>query len=92
MAVSVRIVGDVARLAGAERFDIDRAGCTLAAAIEELVERHPRLAKELFDEKGRVGYSWVLAMDGSRAVWPRDKERLIPDGGELLVTRFYGGG
>jgi hypothetical protein len=92
MPVSIRIVGDAARLVGAERVDINRADCTLAMALEDLVAHHPGLGVELFDEKGRLRYMWVLALDGSRAQWPNDKERLIPDGGELLVTRFYGGG
>ena len=92
MPVSIRIVGDVARFAGSEPVDIDRAGCTLAVALEELAARHPRLGAELFDDEGRMRHTWVLALDGARAQWPRDKERLIPDGGQLLVTRFYGGG
>ena len=63
MPVSIRIVGDVARLVGAGRVEIDMAGCTVGAALDALVMRHPRLGTELFDEKGRIRYMWVLASE-----------------------------
>ena len=34
----------------------------------------------------------VLMISGRTAVWPQDKDRVIEDGGELLLTRFHSGG
>ncbi len=91
MAVTIRVVGDLLRFAQPDTVEIG-GECSLGVAIDELIRRNPRLGEELFDAQGRMRHSFVLALDGSRAQWPEERERLIPDGGELLVTRFYGGG
>ena len=92
MPVTVRVIGDLKRFTGAETVELDGAGCSLGAAFDELGRRFPRLGQELFDERGRLHYAMVLMISGQTAVWPRDKDRLIEDGGELMLTRFHSGG
>jgi hypothetical protein len=60
--------------------------------VEELVRRNPRLGEQLFDREGRLHYATVLALDGCAAGWPQDRDTVIGDGAELMVTRFHSGG
>jgi molybdopterin converting factor small subunit len=92
VSVRVRLVGDLRRFAESDAIEIEGGECSLAAAVDELVGRNPRLGKELFDEKGRLHYAVVLVASGRTATWPRDRDTLIADGEELLVTRFHAGG
>jgi molybdopterin converting factor small subunit len=92
VAVKVRLVGDLTRFVGPEPIELEGAGCTLGAAFDELTRRFPRLGRELFDDRGRLHYAVVLVIGGRTAIWPRDKDSPIEDGGEFLLTRFHSGG
>ena len=92
MSVKVRLVGDLRRFVEDEAIEIEGKGLTLAAALDELSRRCPRLGAELFDDQGRIHYALVLTTSGRRATWPDDKDRLMEDGGELMLTRFHCGG
>jgi hypothetical protein len=92
MAIKIRIIGDLRRFSESESIEIEGGERSLGAALDELVRLNPRLGKELFDERGRLHYAMVLVTSGRTAVWPRDKDMLIEDGGELMLTRFHAGG
>lgn len=92
MAVTVRIVGDLSRFVQAHSLELKGARYTLGSAVEELVRRNPRLGEQLFDREGRLHYATVLALDGCAAGWPQDRDTVIGDGAELMVTRFHSGG
>lgn len=95
MAITVKVVGDLRRFAEDEMVEFEvgsPGGCNLGTAVDELVRRNPRLANELFDEKGRLKYTSLLVLDGQTAAWPQDKDRPIEDGAEVVLTRFYSGG
>lgn len=92
MAIRVRLVGDLRRFADSDPIEIEGGGRTLAATLEELKRLHPRLGRELFDDQDRLHYAVVLVTDGRRALWPEDRDRLLEDNGELLMTRFHTGG
>ncbi len=92
MSVKIRLVGDLRRFTESESIEIAGGERSLGAALDELVRLNPRLGKELFDEKGRLHYAMVLVASGRTAVWPRDKDMMIEDGGELMLTRFHAGG
>ena len=92
MSVKVRLIGDLRRFVGHEAIEIEGGSLTLAVALDELSRRYPRLGAELFDDKGRIHYALVLTTSGRRATWPDDQDRLIEDGGELMLTRFHCGG
>lgn len=92
MAITVRLVGDLCRFVDGDTVEIDGGARSLSVALDELVRRHPRLGRELFDDQGRLHYALVLMIGGRRATWPDDRDRLIEDGGELFLTRFHSGG
>lgn len=97
MAVKIRVIGDLRRFlesesVESESVEIEGDGWTLSTAFDELVRLHPRLGKELFDERDRLHYAVVLRVDGLPAMWPQDGDRPIKAGGELLLTRFHTGG
>ena len=92
MAVTVRVLGDLRRFVQAGTVALDGASYTLGGAVDELVRRNPRLAEQLFDREGRLFHATVLAFDGRVAGWPQDRETIIADGGELVLTRFHSGG
>lgn len=92
VAVTVRVVGDLRRYVQADSLELDAAPCTLGGAVEELVGRNPRLEEQLFDQQGRLHHATVLAINGRPVGWPQDREIVIADGGELMLTRFHSGG
>lgn len=95
MAITVKVVGDLRRFAENETVEFEAGspgGCILGTAVNELVRRNPRLAKELFDEEGRLKYTSLLVLNGQTAAWPQDKDKPIDDGAEVVLTRFYSGG
>ena len=92
MPVTIKLMGDLRRFADSETVEIACGGCTLGAAIDEVVRRHPRLGEQLFDDQGRLRYTTLLIVAGHSATWPQDRDRLIEDGGELLLMRFVAGG
>lgn len=92
MVVTVRVVGDLRRFVQADTVELDGAAYTLGGAVDELVRCNPRLGEQLFDRDGRLHYATVLALNGRPATWPRDRESVIGDGGELMLTRFHSGG
>lgn len=92
MAVKIRLVGDLRRFVETEIVETEGGGCSLRAALDELVRRHPRLGQELFDDKGMLHYALVLMISGRPASWPQDEDKMIEDGGELMLTRFHSGG
>jgi len=92
VAIRVRLLGDLRRFVESDTLEIEGGERSLGAALDELVRGHPRLGQELFDDQGRLHYAVVLMTSGRRALWPGDKERLIEDGGELMLTRFHTGG
>jgi hypothetical protein len=92
VAVTVRIVGDLSRFVQAHSLELKGARYTLGSAVEELVRRNPRLGEQLFDREGRLHYATVLALDGCAAGWPQDRDTVIGDGVELMLTRFHSGG
>jgi hypothetical protein len=92
VSVRIRLIGDLCRFVDVETIEIDGDGCTLGEALDELVRRRPRLGRELFDDQGRLHYALVFTISGRRAMWPEDRDRLIEDGAELMLTRFHSGG
>ncbi|HLA80560.1 MAG TPA: hypothetical protein VJP78_02865 [Thermoleophilia bacterium] len=92
MSITLRLLGDLSAVAGAETVEVDGGGWSLRTAVDELVRRYPRLGRELFDERGRLKYTSLLVVDGRPASWPQDKDKPIEDGGELVLTRFFSGG
>ena len=92
VAVTVKIVGDLNRFVQARSLELKGARYTLGSAVEELVRRNPRLGEQLFDREGRLHYATVLALDGRAAGWPQDRDTVIGDGVELMLTRFHSGG
>lgn len=92
MAIRVRLIGDLRRFVDSELVNIEGGSQTLSSTLRELARLHPRLGKELFDQQGRMHYAVVLMTDGRRLQWPDDEERLIENGGELLLTRFHSSG
>ena len=95
MAMRVRLAGDLHKLTGSNIIEIegnDQGGLTLGQAVQELVRRYPRLGEQLFDEQGRIRYTWLLVSDGQTLDWRRDRDRILAEGGELLIMRFFSGG
>lgn len=92
MSVRVRLMGDLRRFVESDVIEIDAGGYSVAAAFDEIVKRHPRLGRELFDDQGRLHYAMALTMGGRRIFWPQDRDELIEDDGELMLTRFHSGG
>jgi hypothetical protein len=56
VAVTVNVIGDLRRFAENDtvEFETGASGeCSLGSAVDELVQRNPRLGGELFDGQGR---------------------------------------
>jgi molybdopterin converting factor small subunit len=92
VAVTVRIVGDLSRFVQAPSLELQGARYTLGSAVEELVRRNPQLGEQLFDREGRLRHATVLALDGRVAGWPQDRDMVLEDGVEFMLTRFHSGG
>ena len=92
MSIKIRLIGDLRRFAKPDALDMEGGACTLQEALAGLSRQHPRLGRELFDEQGRLHYAVVLMISGRRVMWPDDKDVVIEDGGELMLTRFHTGG
>jgi len=92
VAIRVRVLGDLRRFLDSETVEFEEDGRTLGDALDELSRLHPRLGKELFDDKGRLHYAVVLRVSGRPVVWPEDRGEMVEPGGELLLTRFHAGG
>ncbi|MCX8032239.1 MAG: MoaD/ThiS family protein [Thermoleophilia bacterium] len=92
MAVKVRLVGDLHRLTGSRVVEVKAADQTLGAVIAALVQEYPKLGEQLFDEQGRIRYTWLLVADGRPLSWPQDKEHRLQEDGELVIMRFFSGG
>lgn len=94
MSVKVRVIGDLRRLVDADIVEIEVGDGehTIGAAFDAVIRRYPPLAAELLDDKGRLHYAMTLATGGRRVSWPQDRDELIEDGGELMLTRFHSGG
>jgi hypothetical protein len=92
VAVTVRVVGDLRRFAENDTVEMAGGPFTVRGAVDELVERNPRLGAQLFDAEGRLQYGMVLSLNGQMANWSQDQDAQIDDGGELLLTRFHAGG
>jgi hypothetical protein len=45
-----------------------------------------------FDDRGRLHYAVVIVVNGRPVVWSQDKDELIENGGEVMITRFHCGG
>ena len=90
--MKIRVVGDLTRFVETDSVEIAGAELTLETALGELARRHPRLGRELFDERGRMHHAVVLMAGERCVVWPTDRETPIKEGDELLVTRFHSGG
>lgn len=92
MSLRVRLIGDLRRFVEADAIDIEGGARTLGGTFEEMGRLYPRLSGQLFDDRGRLHYAVVLMIGGRRVSWPADRDEVIEDGGELLLTRFHSGG
>ncbi len=92
MAIKVRFIGELRSCTGKDSVELAGGGRSLGAVVDELVRLYPRLGEALFDSQGRLRYPSLLVIDGHSASWPQDRQRLVEDGGELVITRFYSGG
>ncbi|MBN1322050.1 MAG: MoaD/ThiS family protein [Thermoleophilia bacterium] len=92
MAVNIRLIGDLRRLAGAESVELEGPGWSIGTAVDEVVRRCPRLGESFFDEGGGVRYSGLVVRNGRPVIWPRDRGLAVDDGDELVLMRFMAGG
>lgn len=92
MAVNIRLIGDLRRLAGVESVELEGPDWSIGAAVDEVVRRCPRLGESFFDESGGVRYSGLVVRNGRPLTWPRDRDLVIEDGDELVLMRFMAGG
>ena len=49
MAVDIRLIGDLRRLAGAESVELEGSGWSIGTAVDEVIRRFPRLGESFFD-------------------------------------------
>lgn len=92
MPITVKLVGDLRRFVDSDLIELEDGPRTIAQAFAELSGRYPRLDRELFGGKGQLHYASVLMISGRVVGWPKDREAVIEEGGELLITRFHSGG
>ena len=92
MSITIRVLGDLRRFTSAETTEIEGTGWSVGSALDELVRRNPSLAGAMFDAEGRLHYAIFLRAGGRPVAWPQDKDSLIDEGDELLLTRFHSGG
>jgi hypothetical protein len=92
VAITVRVLGDLRRFIPEECTEMEGVGWSVGRALDELVRRDPRLQMAMFDAQGRMQHAIVMRVDGRPVTWPKDKDTLIEDGGQLLLTRFHSGG
>ena len=95
MAITVKVIGDLRRFVENDTVELESGApgeCNLGTAVDEMLRQNPRLATEVFDERGRLRYTSLLILNGQTAAWPQDKDRPIEDGAEVVMTRFFSGG
>ncbi|NLO28456.1 MAG: hypothetical protein GX113_09845 [Actinobacteria bacterium] len=92
MAIDVRMIGDLRRLAGAGSVELEGVGWIIGAAVDEVLRRFPRLGESFFDEKGGLRYSGMVVRNGRSVTWPRDRDVAVQDGDEPVLMRFMAGG
>jgi hypothetical protein len=92
VVVTVRVIGELSRFADAATVEVNGVGISLGSAIDEIVERNPRLGQELFDDQGRLRYTSLLVLNGQSAAWPEERDKPIEDGGGVVFTRLNSGG
>jgi hypothetical protein len=92
LGIHIRVLGDLSRFTSGDVTELNGEDWSVGAALDELVRRNPALQGSMFDAEGRLHYAIFLRTGGTPVVWPRDRDRMIDDGGELLLTRFHSGG
>lgn len=95
MAITVKVIGDLRRFAESDVVELEPGASgesNLGAAVDELIRANPSLARELFDDQGRLRYTSLLILNGRSAAWPQDKDKPVEDGAEVVLTRFFSGG
>lgn len=93
MKASLVLPGPLAVEAGGEaRVEIVTARRTVAAALEELFARHPRLRLRVLDERGRLRPHVNVFVAGESVRFARGLETPVPDGAEIVVLPAVSGG
>ena len=52
MAIDVRMIGDLRRLAGAGSVELEGVGWIIGAAVDEVLRRYPRIGESIVGERG----------------------------------------
>jgi MoaD family protein len=85
--------GPLAAEAGGEaQVEIVAARATVAAALQELFARHPRLRLRVLDETGRLRPHVNVFVGGESIRFARGLETPVPDGSEIVVLPAVSGG
>lgn len=75
---------------GATRVEVEAA--TLAGALRALVERHPALAVQLYDESGAFRPHVLCFHNGTNTRWLKSTERPVADGDTIRLMQAVSGG
>lgn len=77
--------------AGASRLSVENAG-TLAAVLDEVSVRWPRLARRIRDERGQLRRYVNVYVDGTDCRHLAGLDTAVPDGAEVQVLPSVAGG
>ena len=93
MSVQLVLPGSLADLAGGARhLDLQPAGATLGALLDQLAARHPVLERRIRDEAGALRRFVNVYVDGEDVRWQGGVATPVRDGAVVQVLPSVAGG
>lgn len=90
MSIKVIIDSSILLKYGGDEIVLEIFGQTIKECIESIIQKHPDLREDLFDEDGKL-YSDALFTVNGESVLVDVEERETKEGDEIKVIRYAGG-
>ena len=91
MDVQVNLPGLLRDSVGGAR-SVNTSGATLQAALDTLLERHPRLRVHLYDEQGQLRQHVLIYYNADNIAWLPSLDVPLRDGDQIHVLQAVSGG
>ena len=91
MSVSIQLPPVLRAVCGGRRV-LEAEGSSIAAALTDLVKKHPPLALHFFDEAGAIRHNIVFLHDGAMIRAREATARQLKDHDEIVITNALAGG
>lgn len=92
MKVTVKLLKPFSDIAGKDEVNLDFEGELVSQAIETLCQLHPKLKKELYNDKGEISYSVNIFLNDKPLGAYEEEKPHLKDGDEILIFMPVSGG